>query len=280
MLIQFKNVMFDSNAFMMSEVNSDVLTIHLRTGEVDIVCATEEAALDAQHELGKMITDVNKPAGLFSTEVSQVAEAVETVIDSASSVVRGLFGTVKSSLQEAAIKAVFSKANPLKTDSNISAEAVLDELEPLVASMLSKLDAVMNPGTDTSADTAEEAKPVPKAAQPAQPAKQSADAINEAHDVFSRKTGTKSQSTSQDEVKLIADMTEEELIKAISDEVDSVIANNPRVRDFVEKLKEFNTEKQVQASIDSHKDLVLDYAKDNTEMTVKHLVASLLRNYI
>lgn len=154
-------------------------------------------------------------------------------------VVSGLFGGAVES-----VTATAKKAGAAATGRKDSAEARINDL---FDTLTSALDQVASRGRDT-AETAES--------------------------VFGTNRSA-ARTVSADTV--ISELTDAELTSAIDDKVAYLIENDARVQALVANVRRFHSDADVNATIAAHKESIFEQARDNAELTVNQVFASILR---
>lgn len=177
-------------------------------------------------------------------EILDDAKASEEGVGSLSGlfgVVSGLFGGAVESVTASA-----KKAGAAATGRKDSAEARINDL---FDTLTSALDQVASRGRDTASSAEDDS-------------------------VFGTNRSA-ARTVSADTV--IRELTDAELTSAIDDKVAYLIENDARVQALVANVRRFHSDADVNATIAAHKESIFDQARDNAELTVNQVFASILR---
>ncbi len=97
----------------------------------------------------------------------------------------------------------------------------------------------------------------------------------EANDVFGTTRSTASTSVMD---TVVADLSDAQLRAAIDTKVAQLLVGDARVQALHSQLQEFYTDAQIEQIVNSRKNMVFDYARDNDEMTLAEVFSDLLRS--
>lgn len=227
MQVQFETVLFDSADFVASVVDGHVVQIITLNANLEVAFDSQEEALSAQLNLGKVLDD---------------AKASEQGVGSLSGlfgVVSGLFGGAVES-----VTATAKKAGAAATGRKDSAESRINELFDTLSAALEQVGGRATATAD------------------------------ESESVFGTNRSAV-RTVSADSV--ISELSDADLTSAIDDKVAYLIENDPRVKALVANVSRFHSDADIDATIASHKESIFEQARDNSDLTVNQLFASILR---
>lgn len=303
MFTKFHNVSFIASTVTGLELEQNVIHI-LTTGQgYEVRFASKTEAETGLQEL----TDLLNSAAAGTSNTTQEAPKAFNVDDLKDTIAAGwdriqnVSGRAKTTttdkVQEALMAQVFGSVG--KTVSELLDRK--DDLVKRATDMLSSLESLL----DTEEEVNEEPKPMatrnePKAKpeQPAQPAKNTEEAVPRATSILDTDgifSGAKEMPVVNADVKavrdikkitadefkqifgtpaepVIGDMSERQVREFISEFVDSSLAND-RVQQLFQNIKENFGADEAEGAIDGYKKLILTICLQNTEITLSEIIS-------